>query len=138
MHCSRREVAGPVDIRNQPRPLRLPTQLLPSALTRSLVVDRCKVGEPAKVLGCFLRGLADDRNVETAPDNPGDLSKRHALFRDPMISGSRRTLLKYEPIKMSSIEPVHRGPVVEPFAHICRNPLSPRDADQNRNETMVA
>ncbi len=90
MHCSRREVAGPVDIRNQPRLLRLPTQLLPSALTRSLVVDCCEMREPAKVLGCLLRGLADDRQVQTAADNASDLSERHALFRDPMISGSRR------------------------------------------------
>jgi hypothetical protein len=35
-----------------------------------------------------------------------------------MISGSRRTPLKYEPVKMSSIEPMHGRPAVESIAYI--------------------
>src|SRR5207247_8784668 len=81
MHCSRREVAGPVDIRNQPRLLRLPTQLLPSALNRCLVVDCCEMREPAKVLAYLLSGLADDRQVQTAADNASDLGTAHPLPR---------------------------------------------------------
>jgi hypothetical protein len=59
-------------------------------------------------------------NLLTAPDNAGDLSEPHALFRTSMISGSYRTLLKYEPIKIRSIKPEHRWPEVEPSAHIGR------------------
>ena len=61
--CSGFEIARPVEIGNQPRLLRLPSQQFPSSLTRGRVVNRCEMREPAKVAGCFLGVLADDRHV---------------------------------------------------------------------------
>ena len=49
-------------------------------------------------------------------DNFGDLSEGHAFFSDTVIPGPCETLLRHEPVEMRSIEPVHRGPAVEPFA----------------------
>jgi hypothetical protein len=61
-------------------------------------------------------GLADDGHVQAAADHAGDVAERHALVGDPVIPGSCGTLLKHEPVEMSSIEPVHRGPAVKPVA----------------------
>src|SRR6266566_4559579 len=128
--CSGFEIARPVEIGNQPGLLRLPPQQFPSSQTRGLAVDRCEMGEPAKVVGCFVGGLGDDRHVQTTADHVSDVSERHALIRDPMIPGSCKILLKHEPVKMSSIEPVHRGPAVKPVTDICRNALFACDADE--------
>jgi hypothetical protein len=73
--------------------------------------------------GCLLRRLGDDGHVQAPADYLSDVSHRHALVGDPVISGSRSTLLKHEPVEVCSIEPVHRGPAVEPLTHIRRNAL---------------
>ena len=39
---------------------------------------------------------------------------------------------------MGSIEPVHRGPAVEPVTHTCRNPVLAREVDECRNEAEIA
>jgi hypothetical protein len=43
-----------------------------------------------------------------------------------VITGSRGTLFKYKPVKLGSIEPVHRGPAVVPVAYIRRDALLTR------------
>jgi hypothetical protein len=60
--------------------------------------------------GCFLGGPA---------------GVRHALFGDPVIPGTRATLLKRQPEEVSIIDPMHRGPAAEPVTHIRRTPFSP-------------
>jgi len=37
------------------------------------------------MLGCLLGGLGDDRHIQAAADYVSDVSKRHALFGDPML-----------------------------------------------------
>jgi hypothetical protein len=59
------------------------------------------------------------------------------LFGDLLHLGSCGTLLKHEPVEMSSIELVHRGPAVEPVAHIRRNALLTRETDEARNEAVI-
>jgi hypothetical protein len=135
--CSGFEIARPVEIGNQPGLLRLPLQQFPSSQTRGRAVDRCEMREPAKVVVCFLGGLADDGHVQAAADHAGDVAERHALVGDSVIRGSSGTLLKHEPVEMSSIEPVNRGPAVKPVANIRRNALFTRDADESRNETVI-
>jgi hypothetical protein len=93
--------------------------------------------KPAKVVDCFLGGLGDDRQVQAPADHASDVSERHTLFGDPLIPGSCGTLLQHEPVEMSSIEPVDRGPAVEPVAHIRRNAPLPRATDQERNEAVI-
>src|SRR5205807_6441295 len=44
---------------------------------------------------------------------------------------------EHEPVEMGSIEPVHRGPAVEPVTHIRRNALFTRDLDETRNEAVI-
>jgi hypothetical protein len=38
--------------------------------------------------------LADHRHIQAAANDFSNISKRYALFGDPVIPGSRRTLLK--------------------------------------------
>jgi hypothetical protein len=90
------------------------------------------------MLGRLGGGLGDDRHTEAAADHAGDVSERHALVGHPMEGGTRRTLLKHKPVEMGNIEPVHRRPAVVPVAHIRRNALFSRDADQCRNEAVIA
>ena len=46
-----REIAGAVEIGDEPRLRRLPAQQLPGLVTRRRIVERCEMREPAKVLG---------------------------------------------------------------------------------------
>src|SRR5260370_42523133 len=39
---------------------------------------------------------------------------------------------------MSSIEPVYRGPAVQPVAYVCRNARLTRDGDEKWNEAVIA
>jgi hypothetical protein len=41
------------------------------------------------VLACLLRRLGDDRHLKASADDLSNLSKRHALFCDRVITGSR-------------------------------------------------
>src|SRR5882757_9466382 len=94
--------------------------------------------EPAKVAGCFLARLADDRHIQAAADHAGDVSQRNPLFGERVIAVSRGTFLKHEPVEPRGIEPMHRGPAVEPLAHIGRYALFTRDPDQVRDEGVIA
>ena len=63
--------------------------------------------------------LADNRHVPAAADHASDVLEGHALVANGVVARSSGTLLQYEPVKMSSIEPVHRGPAVETVTHVC-------------------
>src|SRR5437879_13668937 len=93
--------------------------------------------EPAKMVGSLRGSLADDRHVQAAADHAGDVAERHALFGDPMIARFRGTLLKREPVETGSIEPVHRGPAVEPVANLGRVALFLRDPDEVRGDGEI-
>ena len=84
------------------------------------------------MVGCLLGGLGDDRHLQAAADCVSDVSKRHALFGDRVIPGSRSSLLKRQPVEVGSIEQVHRGPAVEPVADIRRDTLLASYCDQRR------
>jgi len=69
------------------------------------------------MVGCRLGGFGDDRHVQVPADYVSDVSKRHALFGDPVIPGSRR--------EVCSIEPVHRaGPRLSPSPTNAEIPFS--------------
>jgi hypothetical protein len=46
--------------------------------------------------------------------------------------------MPHEFFDQKGIKPVDAWPAVEPFAHICGNTFSPRDADQVGNEAVIA
>jgi hypothetical protein len=46
--------------------------------------------------------LGDDQQVQAAADYVGDVSERRALVGDPVLPGSRGTLLKRQPEEMGS------------------------------------
>ena len=89
------------------------------------------------MLAGLLGRLGDDRHLQAPADDLGDLSKRHALFGDRVITGSRRTLLKRQPVETGGIEPVHRGPAVEPVADIRRDALLAGQSDQVGDEALA-
>jgi len=82
--------------------------------------------------------LGRNRNIQTAADDIRDASKRNSLFSDPVMPDSRGTLLKGKFKKMGGIEPVNRRPAVERVPHLRRNACPPRDADEGRDEAVIA
>ena len=93
---------------------------------------------PKKAKMCLLRGLGDGRHIHAAADHASDVSKRNAFVADAVIADSCRTILQHEPVQTSRIEPVHRGPAVEPLTYVSRCSLLTRDADECRNEAVIA
>src|SRR5262249_1472077 len=106
--------------------------------TGSWTVGGNKVRQPTEMLGCFLRGFRDDRDVQAAADHLSDLAERHGFVGDAVIPGSWKTFLKHEPVQPGSIESMHRGPPIEPIPNICRNAFFTGDVDQGRNEAVIA
>ena len=60
------------------------------------------------MIGRLLRGFSDDRHVQATPDRLGDLSARHSLFRDRVISAASFVLLQRKPVQMGNIENMRR------------------------------
>src|SRR5580704_6754366 len=90
------------------------------------------------MIGSCLVRFADDRYVQAMADCLSDLSRRYTLVGDAVIRGLSTTFLQHEPIEMSSIESVHRGPAIEPVPYKCGNALFTCDADQVRHKAMIA
>src|SRR4029077_13025789 len=118
----------------EPRLNRSPSQPILRQSAGSRAVHTKKEADPAKMIGCFLPRLADDRYVQLPADDLSDFSSRHALVRHAVISGCSRAFLKHEPVEMSSIESMHCGPAVESVAYKCGNALFPCDANQARHK----
>src|SRR5260370_40166768 len=94
--------------------------------------------DPAKMVGCPLRRLCNHGHVEASADYLSDLSNRSTFVGDPMKGSCRGSLLKNEPVEVSSIEPVHCGPAGKPVAHIRRDALFTRNAAENRHDAVIA
>src|SRR5580692_930706 len=71
-------------------------------------------------------------------DNLSDLSSGYALVGHAVIACAAGTLFEREPVEKGGIEPVHRGPAIEPVTYISGNALFPRDADQARHKAVIA
>src|SRR5271170_3602844 len=87
------EVLHVLEIGEQPRPCWAPSQPFLRLSAGCRTVHTRKVPEKAKMVGRLREGLGDDRHLQAASDDLGDISKRHALFADRVIPGSRRGLL---------------------------------------------
>jgi len=90
------------------------------------------------MLDCFLGRFGDNRNVQALADDFSDISKCDALFGNCVIPSPRSGLLECKPKKMGGIESVHGAPAITPVAHIRRNALFTRNADETWNEAMIA
>src|SRR5580700_11692230 len=75
----------------------------------------------------MLRGLlgrlADHRNLQSTADRFSDLSKRHALLCNGMISASHGAVLKHQPVETGGIKPVYRRPSIHAIAEVRRHAL---------------
>src|SRR5262249_36238579 len=92
----------------------LPAQQCTRSLTRCGIVEGRKRREPTKVVAGFVERLADDGNVQAAPDNFSHLSERHTLFSDAMVASFGRMLFQSTSEQTCSMEPVPSRPAVEP------------------------
>ena len=91
------------------------------------------------MFGSLLSGLRDDRQVQVPADYSSDVSNRYSFVGDAVIRGSSGGVpLKHKPVKMGSIEPVHRRPSIKPVTDVCRNALFTRNLDESRNEAAAA
>jgi hypothetical protein len=118
------EIVRRIQIGNEPRLNRSPSQptLRQPAGGRSVYAK--EESDPSKMIGCFLARLADDRYIQMLADDLGDLSSRHALIRHAVISGCNGGFLERESVETSCIDPMHRGPPVEPVAYNAETPFS--------------
>src|SRR5438270_9764442 len=131
------EIVFRVQIGNNPGLNRSPSQLFLRQRAGSRAVDAKEASDPAKMRGCCLGRFADDRYIQATADCLSDLSSRYAFVGDAVIRGSSTTFLKHEPVEMSSIEPVHRGPAIEPVPYKCGNSLFTCDADQMWHKAVI-
>ena len=79
------EIMLRVQIGNEPRLNRSPSQPFLRLRAGSRAVYTKEVSDPAKMIGCFLARLADDRYVQTPADYLSDLSSRYALVGHAVI-----------------------------------------------------
>jgi hypothetical protein len=95
------EIVSRVQIGNNPRLNRSPSQPFLSQCTGSCAVDAKEASDPAKVIGCCFGRFADDGYVQSMADRLSDLSSRYALIGDAVICGCSSAFLKDEPKKTS-------------------------------------
>jgi hypothetical protein len=97
-----------------------------------------KGGEPAEMFGRRLGSLGHNRHIQPAADQGGDVLEQHTLLGNRVITVAAGPPFNGKPVDGSRIQPVHRGPAVEPFADIGRHALFAREVDEVRYEAMVA
>ena len=85
----------------------------------------------------LLARLADHRNFQAAADCFGDVSSRHPLLRNGMISASRGTLLNHQPVETGGIEPMHRRPSVHAVADVRRDALLASQSNGVGDESLL-
>ena len=91
-----------------------------------------------KCAGRLFTRLGNDGHAEPAADHLGDRLERHAFVVDRMIGAVLDALFEREPVEAGGIEPMHAGPAVAAVADIGRDAFLAREADQARDETMIA
>ena len=131
------EIVLRAQISNNPGLNRPPSQLVLRQRAGSRAVNAKEASDPAKMIGCFLARLADDRYVQATADCLGYLPGLHSLVGDTVIGGSSTTFLEHESVKMRSIDPMHRGPAIQTVANKCGNTLLTRDADQLWQKAVI-
>ncbi len=88
--------------------------------------------------GRLFLGLGDDRHAKPAADHFGNRLERHALIVDRVMGAALDALFERQPVEAGGIEPMHAGPAVEAIANLGRDAFLAREADQMRDETMIA
>src|SRR3984957_8160213 len=131
------EIVLRVQIGNESRLNRSPSKLFLRQRAGSRAIRTKEESHPAKMIGCGLARLADDRYVQREADDLSDLPSRDALVGHAVIPCSDGTFLEHEPVEMSSIKPMNRGPTVEPVADKCGNALFACDANQAWHKAVI-
>src|SRR6266481_2945138 len=72
-------------IGNEPRLNRSPSQPFLRLRAGSRAIHTKEESDPAKMIGCFLARLADDRYVQMPADDLSDLSSRYTLVGHAVI-----------------------------------------------------
>ena len=131
------EIVFGVEVGEETRLNRSPSKLVLGFRASSGAIHGKEVGDPAEVIARLLGRFADDRHVQASANDLGDLSSRNSLIGDAMIPASGGPVLEHEPVEMSSIEPMYRGPAVEPLSDVCGNALFTGDADQSWYKAVI-
>src|SRR4051812_25458875 len=101
------EISWPVDIRDQPGLLRLPSQCCLRPRVRSRRVHSCEPREPSEMLARLVGRQRDDGQAEATADHGCDFLERNAFLIDSVIGAALNSFLKCEPIETRGINPVH-------------------------------
>jgi hypothetical protein len=75
------------------------------------------------MLDRLLGRLADNRQVQASADDLRDLSNRQALVGNPVIPGSRDSLLKRRPEEAGSVERCTAGKRLSPSPTYAETPF---------------
>jgi hypothetical protein len=101
-HCQLcREIAYPMDVREDRGVCRTPSQLLLRPLAGRRVVHRHHLPQDAEMTVCLLEGYAGDRHFHPAGDHLRYLSERHALRRHRDTARLRPLLRRRYPSRIS-------------------------------------
>src|SRR5689334_101405 len=86
----------------------------------------------------FLRPFADNRHIQSPANHFRNFPESDSLFGDRVISARRYAFLQHAPVETSGIQPVHCRPTVQALSDICGNTLFACEADEKRDESMIA
>ena len=116
----------------------LPSQLLAGQGAGGRDVHRREQREQAEMVLRLFRRESGYGQVQVPADDLGDVKERHALVIDPVQPRARGCCLQGQPEQVRGVQPVHGGPAVGPLAHIGRQALRASDADEGRDEGVIA
>ncbi len=116
---------------------RLPAEPLTCEGARGRGVEPKEHAHPAEMVRCVLRGDRDDRHIEVAANDLGDVTRGDG-FGDSVERRAGRAVLERETVEPGCIEPVHGRPAVGAIADVRGRALPARDVDQDRDEAVIA
>jgi AcrR family transcriptional regulator len=132
------EVVALVEVRDEPGLDGVPAEPLLGDRAAGRDVHGREQREPAEVGVGLLAGDGGHRQIQVPADDRGDVPERHALVADRVQARARGRGLQGQPEQARGIEPVHGGPAVGPVAHVGGQALHAGDADQARDEAVIA
>jgi hypothetical protein len=86
---------------------------------------------------CFLKGFANDGQVQTSANGGGDVFQGYALFGNCVVSVSSGSFLQGKPVKAGGVKQVHGRPAVASVPDICRHGLLAGHCYQVRDEPLL-
>src|SRR5271165_5649216 len=112
------EIAGLIDVGDEPGLLRRPAEKGARARARRRRIPAGEAPEPAEVARSLIGRYTHDRDVQQSADRRRDVAERNAFVGDGVEGSADSPTLDRKAIDARRVETVDGGPAVEPFADI--------------------